>query len=637
MKYCLFDAESNGLLDKVTKIHCLSYRIYDGTTLISSGTITNYDQMRRFIKNQTVLVGHNIIQYDIPLFKKILNIEVDAFLIDTIGISYYHYPIKNFKHGLKYWGEKLGYGKPVVEDWEDQPIEVYIHRCEADVEINSRLFHGQMDYTMAIYGDFDEVMDLFAYLGFKMECLKDQVEVGIPLDLSLAKKSRAELEIIVQDKIDELSRNMPEVLIKSPPKVMYKKDGEISVNGLKWFALLEKLKLPEDSVAIYEPGNPGSDPQLKNWLRSLGWIPQTFKVSKATGKNLAQVSLPFGGGLCPSIKDMFEGHPFLEQLNDLYKARHRRGLFKAFVESVDESGKIVSWAHGLTNTLRLQHAKPCANLPGVGKWYGEEIRGCLTVPNEEYLMCGSDISGLEDNTKQHYIYFYDPKYVEDMRVPGFDAHIDIALLADIITKEDEDFYKEIEARKDSEGDAFKFVTEEDAGRYKKIKKARTEGKLVNFSATYGAGALKISDTLDCSLPFAENLHYIYWERNKAVKQTAKDCVVKKVKGQKWLYNPVSGFWYFLKAEKDRFSTLNQGTGVYVFDTWLRKVRQNLKPLGIKVCFQYHDELLLYFKKEHKNQVADILNLSMKQTNEELNLNVSIGISIDFGLNYADCH
>jgi hypothetical protein len=34
----------------------------------------------------------------------------------------------------------------------------------------------------------------------------------------------------------------------------------------------------------------------------------------------------------------------------------------------------------------------------------------------------------------------------------------------------------------------------------------------------------------------------------------------------WLYNPVSKFWYSA-IYKDIFSTLNQGTGVYCFDTW----------------------------------------------------------------------
>jgi hypothetical protein len=644
MIYTIFDAESDGLLDKVTKIHCLSYRTYEGTELKESGTITDYEQMRRFIKYQDILVGHNIIQYDVPLLEMILNIEVEAFLIDTLAISYYHYPIKNFKHGLKYWGEKLGYGKPVVEDWENQPIEVYINRCEADVEINTRLFHGQMDYTMAIYEDFDKVMELFGYLGFKMDCLKDQAEVGIPLDKSLAEKSKSDLKTVIKNKVVGLSKNMPPVIIKSPPKIMYKQSGEISAHGLKWFALLKELDLPEDSEAIYELGNPGSTPQLHKWLLGLGWIPETFKLSKSTGKTLSQVSLPFGAGLCPSVERMFEEHPFLEDLDGLYKAKHRFGLFKSFLENLDEDSKIYSRAHGLTNTLRLQHSKPCVNLPGVDKWYGKEVRGCLTVPNEDYIMCGSDISGLEDNTKQHYIYFYDSVYVDDMRVPGFDPHIDIAVLAGMLNKEDEVYFKWYskldDQNKENEKNNLEPVyifTKDEKGKMKIIKVVRGQAKVVNFSATYGAGAVKISETLGCTLAFATTLHETYWSRNWAVKQTAKDCKVKKVKGQKWLYNPVSGFWYFLKAEKDRFSTLNQGTGVFVFDSWVRKVRQNLKPLGIKVCFQYHDELLLYCKKEYKNQVSDILNLSMKQTNEEIKLNVEIGISVDWGLNYADCH
>lgn len=647
MKYCIFDIETDNLLSEVTKIHCLSYRIYEGKDLLESGTLTDYEQIRRFVSYQDILVGHNIIKYDIPVLEKILSLNITSNLIDTLAISYYHYPVSKFKHGLGAWGERLGFGKPIVEDWKEQPIDVYIHRCESDVEINTRLFHGQMDYTMEIYNDFDQVMRLFGYLGFKMDCLKDQEEIGISLDIELAEKSKKELEIIIQEKVDNLAKNMPRVVVKTMPKIMYKKNGEISSNGLKWFNLLDNLNLPKDTEAIYELGNPGSDKQLKDWLFSLGWNPQTFKVSKSTGKNLPQVSLPFGAGLCPSVKEMFEEYPYLEDLEGLYKARHRFGLFKSFLLNIDKSNKVYSTAHGFTNTLRLQHSKPIANLPGVGKYYGKEIRGCLKVPDDTYIMCGSDISGLEDNTKQHYIYFYDPDYVNEMRTEGFDPHIDIAVLAGLISKEEEVFFKQIEKLKDELKDDFTFeeakilntgmTPEVMEATYKSIKRARTKAKTINFSATYGAGPPKIAKTLDCDIPFAKKLHSTYWKRNSAVKSTANSCVVKKVRNQKWLYNPVSGFWMFLKAEKDRFSTLNQSTGVYVFDSWLRKVRENLKPLGIKVCMQYHDELLLYCKKEYKNQVSDILNKSMEETNKEINLNVSIGISIDWGNNYADCH
>lgn len=172
---------------------------------------------------------------------------------------------------------------------------------------------------------------------------------------------------------------------------------------------------------------------------------------------------------------------------------------------------------------------------------------------------------------------------------------------------------------------------------KKLKKIRSQAKVVNFSATYGAGAPKIAATLKCSIEEAKKLHKTYWTRNAAVKKTARACKVKTVDGQKWLYNPVSGFWMFLKAEKDRFSTLNQSTGVYVFDSWLRKVRAALNPMGIRVCMQYHDELLFVCKIHQKEEAENALKNAMEEANRELSLNVEIGVSVDWGLNYAECH
>lgn len=646
MRYCVFDIESNGLLDKVDRIWCFSFKIFEGKDLVSSGSLTDYDEIKSFVLKQEILVGHKIIEYDVPVLEKVLGIKVTAQLIDTLGISFYHYPVKGFVHGLEAWGERLGFGKPVIgdEEWKgplpgetwEEFIAKMINRCEGDTEINSRLFHFQMDYTMEIYQDFDSVMRLFGYLGYKLDCLKDQEAEKIKLDVRLAEKSKLDLEFIIDEKITNLAKHMPRQVEKVAPKVMYKQDGTLSAHGQKWKDLLKMKGLPENAVQITKPGSPTSPKQLKEWLFSLGWEPITFKVN-AKEEKIPQVSLPFGGGLCPSIVEMFEKYEFLEELGGLYRARHRFGLFKSFLENKDENDFIYSRAQGFTSTLRMQHAKPIANLPGVGKYYGEEVRGCLTIPDESYIMCGSDISGLEDNTKQHYIYFYDPQYVTDMRVPGFDPHIDIAVLAEMITKEDEIFFKKIEALKDELGDAFTFDTEEDAKRYKKIKSIRGDAKVVNFSATYGAGPPKIASTLKCDLPFATKLHKTYWDRNSAVKKTAKACKVKTVRKQKWLYNPVSGFWMFLKAEKDRFSTLNQSTGVYVFDSWLRKVRESLKPLGIRVCMQYHDELLLVCKEPLKEQVEQILKQCMVDMNAEMGLNVDISIDTQFGKNYADVH
>ena len=651
MRFTIFDLEADGLLDTITKTHCLSYRIYESKTLISSDTLVGYKEIAQFIENQEVLVGHNIVQYDVPALEKILDIEVKAKLIDTLAISFYLYPVSKFKHGLKYWGERLGFGKPEIEDWENQPVEVYIHRCESDVEINTRLFHYQVDYCMNLYGNLDKVQRLFGYLTYKLDCLREQSEGGIPLDARLAEESKLNLEMEIEEKISGLSSNMPTELgkiLRNKPLKPYKNDGSLSSYGESWFNQLQDIGLPDDTLVVREAPNPASPTQLKDWLFQLGWIPETFKAN-AKGVEIPQVSLPQGQGLCPSVISMIDTYPFLEELHGLYKSRHRFGIFKSYLENVDSEGKVYAEAQGFTNTLRLQHRKPIANLPKVGIYYGQEIRGCLTIPDETYVMCGSDISGLEDNTKQHYIYIYDPNYVNQMRVPGFDAHIDIAVLSGLLTRDDELFFRWYNRQEDS----FVFIKEY-KDKMKAVKVVRGQAKVVNFSATYGAGPPKIANTLGCTLEFATKLHKTYWDRNKAVKTTAKKAKCKTVEckhwipikdkklkeiivRQKWLYNPVSGFWMFLKNDKDKFSTLNQSTGVYVFDSWVRKVREALKPLNIKIALQYHDEILLFCKKEYKELVELILKQAMVDTNKEIQLNVDIGISVDWGNNYADCH
>ena len=622
MKYTIFDIESDGLLDKATKIHCLSYQVCIDSNTIESNSITDYNEIKSFILKQEILVGHNITKYDIPLIEKILGIKINAYLIDTLGLSWYLYPYRK-KHGLDPWGEELGVKKPEVEDWENLSVEEYIHRCEEDVKINKLLFVKQMKYLFNIYNNEQEVHRIIKYLGFKLDCLREQEEEGITLDIRLAEKTLKELEFLIHEKEFKLAEVMPKQVEKTAPKVMFKKDGSLSSNGIKWIELLNEKGVNLGDKVLYQKGNPGSHSQLKDWLFELGWKPVTFK-DNVHGEKIPQVSKPMGGGICDSVKELYSVEPNLEELEGLYVAKHRIGVIKGFLDTVNDEGKIISSAHGFTNTLRLQHSKPVVNLPGVFKPYGTEIRGCITVPNDEYTMCGSDISGLEDNTKQHYMYFFDPEYVKNMRVPGFDPHIDIGVFAGMISEEDAEFFKNYK-----DGD--------DHDRYDKIKKARSAAKTVNFAGVYGAGPAKIAETLKQPLDFATKLHTAYWERNHSVKTIADKVKTKYVGKQRWLYNPVSKFWMFLKEEKDKFSTLNQSSGVFVFDSWVRKVRAKLNPLGIKIMLQYHDEILLCYPNEHKEFVSKALQEAMDENNKELNLNVDISISIDEGKRYSDCH
>lgn len=223
------------------------------------------------------------------------------------------------------------------------------------------------------------------------------------------------------------------------------------------------------------------------------------------------------------------------------------------------------------------------------------------------------------------MYFFDPEYVNQMRVPGFDPHLDIALLAGLMSKEEVERYKELKKKGDK--------TEEEQEEFLSLSEIRYAAKTLNFSAVYGAGPPKIAKSLGKSLEFAKNLHSTYWKRNKAVKQVAANVITKRANGQLWLFNPISKFWYSLRVEKDIFSVLNQGTGSYVEDRWIFHMRKK----GIKMILQYHDEVATYLKKEDKELYRQYITQSMEEVNQELKLNVPITVSIDFGLRYSEIH
>src|SRR5690606_14576298 len=116
---------------------------------------------------------------------------------------------------------------------------------------------------------------------------------------------------------------------KSRPAKPFKKDGSYSTTGARWFALVRKTfpEFSDEEVIEYngtidverpeweEEGNPNSSIQVKEWLYSLGWKPETFKYlrDKETGdvRSIPQVNLEHGGGICPSIHKLYSVEPSL--------------------------------------------------------------------------------------------------------------------------------------------------------------------------------------------------------------------------------------------------------------------------------------------------------------------------------------
>ena len=136
MREFIFDIESDGLLDTVTKIHCLSYSQADGRF---SGTIYSEKDIRDFFSHDYLYIGHHVIGYDFKALEKIYGIKRPKHIFDTLAWSWYLFPDRA-SHGLESCGEDFGVPKPKIDDWENLTIEEYTHRCEEDVKINTKLY-----------------------------------------------------------------------------------------------------------------------------------------------------------------------------------------------------------------------------------------------------------------------------------------------------------------------------------------------------------------------------------------------------------------------------------------------------------------------------------------------------------------
>lgn len=480
-----------------------------------------------------------------------------------------------------------------------------------------------------------EALRYIKYLGFKLDCAREQSELGWRLDYARALRNYNQLEALAKEKIEALKKVMPKVpkyAVYNKPKVMFKKDGTLSSHGETWFKRLKENKLspteqgPIKVIVDFDEPNPASSDQVKNWLYALGWKPQTFNYvrDKVTGDERAIPQVRDDGELCQSVKKLARQDPNIELLDGLTVIQHRMAIFKGFIESAQQKPDGTYWLKaeigGLTNTLRFKHRKPLVNLPGVDSPYGDEIRGCLIAPEGEFVV-GSDMSSLEDNCKRHFIKPLDPDFVESMSEEGYDPHMRLLVVGNKITEGDYRFYVESKLNKDTDSD-----------RFHKLDSLRKGAKTTTYSATYGVGKAKLARTADISEKEAQELLDAFWDLNWAVKKVADNLYVKTLKdGSMWLKNPVSGFYYSLRSERDKFSTLNQGTGVFCFDNWVYGIRKR----GVGVGMTFHDEVVVYHPEP--DRVTKALYEAIKDTNDKLDLNIKLDIDVQVGGTYGDVH
>ena len=72
--YLIFDIETNGLYDEATELFCVAIHDVVRNETIGYGP-ESIDRAIDRLASATCLIGHNIIFYDLPVLKKLLNFE----------------------------------------------------------------------------------------------------------------------------------------------------------------------------------------------------------------------------------------------------------------------------------------------------------------------------------------------------------------------------------------------------------------------------------------------------------------------------------------------------------------------------------------------------------------------------------
>jgi len=364
MKRLVIDIETDM---KASEIWCVV------TKDIDSGEVKVWkraNELRQYIGSQDLLIGHNIIGFDLPVLKKVwnLNYELNP-LRDTLIMSRLLNPVIEKGHSLDAWGVRLGLKKGDFSDFNDGLSQEMVDYCIQDVEITHVLYE-RVSNDLLDWGVSTDLEHEVAIV------VKKQEETGFKLDVP---KAMAMLSDWQQTLID-IEAELQQIFKPIVTERYSDKTG----------------RRLQDKVEVF---NPGSRKQIAERMMALGWKPKkhTEKGTVVVDEKVLQTI------------DRPEAKSLLRYL----LIQKRVAQVASWIENADENGRVHCKIR--TNgaiTGRMTHSSPnLAQVPRVGSEYGEECRSVWTVEDGNVLL-GADASGLELRMLAHYM--DDPAYTKEI-------------------------------------------------------------------------------------------------------------------------------------------------------------------------------------------------------------------------------
>ena len=361
--YVVLDIETT--LDHLS-IHGVGLTFVEHGIVSSSTWIATREELSEALMDASVLVGHNLIGFDLPVLANVWGWVSDCQIIDTLVLSRLASPSREGGHSLKHLALRAGLEQKQdfnVADFDGPLTQEMIDYCLQDTRANVDVFN-------MLRRELKGFSETSIHLEHRVaEETRTQEANGFRLDSPRACRLHTEHT----QRMEEIERELQEVF----PPIIEERYSEKTGKRLK------------DKVTIF---NPGSRQQVAERLEAKGAV---WKSRTETGKakvdetTLAELGIP-------------EADLVLEYLT----LGKRVGMLRSWLDSVAEDGRI----HGRVNTCgavtgRMTHSKPnLAQIPSDPLY-----RECFTVEDGNKLV-GCDASGLELRMLAHYM--QDPEYTD---------------------------------------------------------------------------------------------------------------------------------------------------------------------------------------------------------------------------------
>jgi len=669
----VFDIEANGLYhpweDEVAdRIHCIAATDHSGNVYVyvneeDLGEASEYcfntredvcevaplEDFNQGVKNYEGLACHRMLHYDLPMLNKFIGLEYDFHpqhvnghrlqLIDTLVDSRWLHPdrplprgcpgsIKNpvtnksdkvGPHSLMAWTFRTSGSKPVVHDWRNQPLKVYIERGIEDAKNNLLVFNW-LNREMAEWYKCStkpehwktvrakaktciNVETAFSHIIFK------QQEHGVGFNQELARSFLPKLDQMIQEVRDRVEPKLPKVAIPKSrlnkdwrfPSKCFNGDGKPSANMMKflekhngflWTEIDTKTKklelygkeygfpLPEH-IKTHEELTLYNSTELKKYLMELGWKPvfwnykkdpNTKRYMRDDDKQLIpttpRIKDQATGMACPNLADM--DNEIAKDVVLFNSLKHRRQTIESTANEekgylnhprLAYDGRLPAMATPCgAGTKRVTH-RVVANVPKAEEdvVFGKELRSLFYASESDYYFVGYDASAIEARLEGNEAYPFDGGEYAKLLLVG-DCHTSNA-----------EFFSER------------------SGNH--IKRGKAKG--IKYALTYGAGPGKIATMLDVPVPKAQEILNEYWDIYWAVDKAKKKLVREWNRNKQLKIKDIMGGPLWTRSEHSLFNYRLQNAGTSVMKLsavlmyqWLKEEIE--QKLANKVI-DYHDE------------------------------------------------